>query len=151
MWSWWCMRRWRSHHNLARAGNNMRAGFLKAVKNAGRFYSHIYLQVAPWEFARVLFGNNFNAFCADYQLAVFCAYLPAELPVHRVVRQKVCKVVDVAEVVDGDNLHLRVIPCRAEERAPYPAEPVYRNACHKLWQLHYPRILLILRGGRPKR
>jgi hypothetical protein len=119
----------RGDDHLLRAGFEVLGGVVALGEEAGRLDDDVGADVGPRERRRVALGEHADLAAVDRERAVADLDGPRERPVHRVVLQEVAERLGVRDVVDRDDLDVRVRLVRgAEDVAADASEAVDPDA-----------------------
>ena len=109
---------------LLRAGLDVLVGPVVVGEEAGGFDDVVDADVAPLEVGRVPLGGGADLLAVDDEVVRVGRDLAVELAVDRVVLEEVSERVVVEQVVDGNDLDVRVRRGGAEDEAADAAEAV---------------------------
>jgi len=99
---------WRRDDNLLGAGIDVRLALLAAGEHAGALDNHVNTQVTPGQLAGFLLGQALDNLAVNNQVVAVDLDLARELAVVGVIAQQVRHGFDIAQVVKGHNLSIRV-------------------------------------------
>ena len=106
------------------AGVDVRLRLLLRQEQARRLDDVLRAQLAPGQVGGIALGKHGDALAVDDDGVLGGGHVAAELTVHGVVLQHIGQIIRGAEVVDADDLDLRVIQRSAHDHAADTAETI---------------------------
>ena len=110
--------------DLLGTGRKVLACSFPIGKPSGRLKDDLDVQLFPRQLLRILHRQHFDRLSVDQDLIVFCFDAPLEGAVHRVVLQQIGQCLGVGQIIDGDELQLRIAEGSAQDVAPDPSESI---------------------------
>ena len=105
----------------------MGLGLLLGQEQAGRLHDVLSLQLAPGDVGGVALSIDGNFAAVDDDGVLGGGDRAGELAVHGVILQHIRQILGGAQIVDADDLDLRVIDSGAEHHAADAAKPIDAN------------------------
>src|SRR5207247_5690186 len=114
-------------HHLLRAGCDVLGRVVAFGEQSGRLEDNVDAEVFPRQLRRVAHRQHLELVAVDRDRFSPGLDLRVQITEHRVVLQQVRKRVRIREIVDGDNVDVRIAECRPHDVPADAAEPVNAN------------------------